>query len=316
MSTGIRHSGVSLKLVAARAAVAVGLSGFLLATGAPALAWQLLALLVAMLTTGLLHGSVDQLVAQKLFRAEGLRFYVPYLAVGGLTALLWMLSGPLALAVFLALSVWHFGEGDLRDHVPHLRHRTFASITRGLIVVGTLFTAWPEEVASLLGAGIWDVPDMQRSFWVPVTLCAVHIATVAGSCRQWRGSLEVAAIDAIGLATWLWCAPPILAFAGYFAAWHSLAHIDTLQKRLVGRSLLYHALPLTLVATAGAGLALVAVSHWMTDQPVAAVVLPVLAALASPHILMVEAWRWRDPADLAPGPLAPESSGRGPEHVL
>ena len=72
----------------------------------------------------------------------------------------------------------------------------------------------------------------------------------------------------------------------------------------------------TLATALVAALALVAVSHWITDQPVAAVVLPVLAALASPHILMVEAWRWRDPADLAPGPLAPESSGRGPEHVL
>lgn len=302
MTDAVRHSGVSLHTVAVRAAIAVGLSSFLLATGTPSVAWQLLALLVAMLTTGLLHGSVDQVVASRLFRTEGFRFYGPYLAVVALTGLLWFLSAPLALAVFLALSVWHFGEGDLRDHVPHLRGQAAASVTRGLIVVGTLFSAWPGEVASLLGPEIWDLPPMQRSIWVPITLCAVHIATVAGSCRQWRGSLEVAAVDAVGLAAWLWCAPPILAFAGYFAAWHSVAHIDTLQKRLVGGSLLHHALPLTLIAAAGSGIALVSVSQWHGDQPVAAVVLPVLAALASPHILMVEAWRRRDPAALAPRP--------------
>lgn len=296
----VRHGGVSLSTVSGRVALAVGTSAALLAAGPPSLAWQLLALLVAMLTTGLSHGAVDHLVASRYLRAEGVRFYVPYLAVSAVTAALWWMSGPIALAVFLAMSVWHFGEGDLRDQGIHVHNRAMVSITRGVLIVGTLFTAWPDDVLALLGTDLWLVPTIERSVWIPFTLYAVHLGTLAGSSRGWRGGLETAALDAAGLAIWLWCAPPILAFAGYFGAWHSLAHIDTLKKRLVGRSMLYHALPLTLIATAGSGLALVAVGHWFDDRPVAAVVLPVLAALATPHILMVEAWRLKDPADLAP----------------
>jgi len=296
-----RHGGLSAAVVGVRSALALGATSLLFTVGPPSLAWQLVALLVAMLTTGLSHGAVDHLVASRFFRAEGLRFYGPYLAVSGMTALTWVWSPPLALALFLALSIWHFGEGDLRDHAPHLQGRVGASVTRGLIVVGTLFTAWPDDVAGLLGPDLWQVPALERSVWIPAGLCALHLATLAGSTRRWRGSLELAALDAVVLAIWLWTAPPILAFAGYFGAWHSMAHIDTLQKRLVGRSLLYHAMPLTLLALAGSGLALVAVDWWLGERPIAGVLLPVLAALATPHVIVVEAWRRRDVGDLAPG---------------
>ena len=144
------HSGLSSKVVASRAALAVAASTLLYTMGPPSLAWQLIALIVAMTTTGLSHGAVDHLVASKCFQVRGVWFYLPYLAVSAATALVWVVSPPVALALFLAISVWHFGEGDLRDHAPDLEHRAVASLTRGLIVVGVLFTAWPVEVAGLL----------------------------------------------------------------------------------------------------------------------------------------------------------------------
>ncbi|MBO85520.1 MAG: hypothetical protein CL927_09185, partial [Deltaproteobacteria bacterium] len=229
MAVEAQHSGLSSRVVASRAAVTVAASMLLYTMGPPSIAWQLIALLVAMATTGLSHGAVDHLVASRCFRVQGVWFYLPYLAVSAVTAMIWLGSPPLALAVFLAISVWHFGEGDLRDHAPNLERRAMASLTRGLIVVGVLFTAWPDEVAGLLGPDLWRMPAFERTPWIPLVLCGAHVLSLVVSTRRWRASLELAVYDALVLALWLWVAPPILAFAGYFAVWHSMAHIDTLQ---------------------------------------------------------------------------------------
>ena len=88
--------------------VATLFASSLTSSGAPAI--LLLAVTAAL---GAPHGALDLVLAYQagLFDSyrKTLAFFVTYLALAGLTALLWVTTPALALSAFLALSAWHFG---------------------------------------------------------------------------------------------------------------------------------------------------------------------------------------------------------------
>lgn len=281
---------------------ALGAIAWCAAIGAPPESLQLVLLALAGLTVGLPHGAVDHHVADRL-GVRGLAFYGPYLAIAAGVGLAWWGFPALSFGGFLLLSAWHFGEGDLR-HLALERLDTAVRWTRGLLVVGTLFLAQPSAVADLLGPGLAATVPSVDPVWAILWLLGAHAVVLAVALESQPRAFEAALLDAAVVTAWLAVAPPLLAFAGYFGVWHSLAHIRTLRLEAVGRPLWWSALPLTVAAAVGGGAGLAAVHLADPTAPVAAVVLPVVAALATPHVVWVERWRQAHPQRLVQAPVS------------
>jgi len=280
------------RLVAVGGAVALAVS-----SAPPSLAGQLTLLTMGSAVVGLPHGAIDHDVAARAGSVTGPSFYAAYLATVAAVGVAWWLSPSVMFLAFLVASAWHFGEGDLR-HLPAAGTR--ARATRGVLVVGVLFCARPDAVAGLLGPELAAL--MPPPAWtgpIAASLLALHIAMLLVTSGIRRRRRVGAAADALGVTLWLWNAPPILAFAGYFCLWHSLAHVRTLTREGIGSQLFPRALPLTLAASVGLALGLYVLLRSVPEGAVASALLPVIAALATPHMVLVEVWRRRMGSGLA-----------------
>jgi Brp/Blh family beta-carotene 15,15'-monooxygenase len=236
------------------------------------LGWQLVVAAAGVALLGLPHGAVDHVVARHAFGPTlgaiwPLPFAGGYLALAALVVALWVAVPMAALAGFLALSVWHFGEEDaalasllpprwaaaeagLRGLLPILLPIAFRPEETGLLFAWLLLGPSPEAVGSTLSAA--------QVATLPAALGLVAgLGIAAATRRRWPIALEVGLLSA-GFAA----LPPLLAFTLYFCVWHAPRHtlraVADLYPGRLGAGLAgfaRDAASLTLVTLAMAGVA-------------------------------------------------------------
>ncbi len=278
------------------------------------------------LLAGLPHGAVDHLVPSWARHRRVLPVPVGRLVAGYLLAAAVMLAvlrlSPLpGLLLFLLLSVAHFGLGEVS--YAALRGAPTATGTRAGTGAGQTGAAsrllravavlawggttvllplvrWPAQVGPVLdalapGAGHLLSPGARGVILLVVLAAAAITCAVAVSSGRYRSAAELGLLVAVFLLV-----PPLVAFAAYFGAWHSVRHImrmlavdpanaaDLLKGRAarpLRRFARKAALP-TAFALATL-VALVAVTHG--HQAFLAADFALLGALTAPHMLTV-AW--------------------------
>ena len=304
------------------------------------------------LLLGLPHGAVDHLVPAWV-RARRTPLWGTLVLLAGYVAAAAVMFGLLqryplpALLVFLIASGLHFGTGEVQYDRLRRPVASSAVITpvragggRGRTVAGTAMPAaavpaavvpvlawggasvllplacWPSQVAPVLEAlapgspALLLAPGPRHAATVVVLLAAAWTVARAAWRRRYRPALELTLLVTVFLLV-----PPLVAFAGYFGAWHSTRHIVRLLAadpantaelsagRLAG--------PLRRFArsaawpTAAALLALIALltaTHGTRSLLTADLTL--LASLTAPHLLLV-AWVDRQPARLVAAGLSP-----------
>ncbi|NEK56945.1 beta-carotene 15,15'-dioxygenase, Brp/Blh family [Geodermatophilus sabuli] len=279
------------------------------------------AVLLAGLLLGLPHGAVDHLLpARRLglgpVQLAALAGGYAALAVLAYLAFRWA-PGP-GLAVFVALSVWHFGSGEtavahLRAGVPVRRRAAAALVVGAVVLVVPLARPFP-DAAAVVGRVVPDragAAPLLPGWTVPAVIGA---AALLGAALLARRRLMEAGELAL-LTTVVLVLPPPAALGVYFGAWHSTRHVarvvaedprnaaDLAAGRAgppLGRFARAAALP---TAVAGSALALLAAAG--DDRlDVVAALLPVLAALTVPHALVV-GW-----LDRVQGPRAGQAGSR------
>lgn len=285
-----RRLALSLTLIVASAS-ALGLPMERVAPAALALA----------LVSGIPHGAYD---LEFLF-ARGLRHACPllvmYAGVVAVICLTWTEHAPLFSAAFFAVSVWHFGEGDLRGLLG-LRPTPLAILSRGLAVVGVPILAdWGATrplVEALTGVSFLPLVSIEQAAVIAGVLAVQHIVVLALSSVRPRELWESSA-----LMTMLLLAPGLLGFAVYFGGWHAPSHILAVRGRRQSRGVLGRSYPRGLelvvglagVAIVGLGWALASTDGgWSHSDVLASAIVP-LAALTLPHALIVECWLGRLP---------------------
>ncbi len=216
---------------------------------------------------GLPHGAVDHLVPSRLgadgplpvdrTRTGAAVVGAIYLVLGGGYALGWLAAPRLAALGFIALTWFHWGQGDVwvlrrllaADHLRSRAVRWGTLLVRGGLPMLVPLLAFPGRYRAVLSAWValfgvelalpWlFAPETRAAMGAGFALLSLGTLAagrlVAGDAgrRRWR-------VDAaeVGLL-WAYFAvvPPLVAVGLYFTCWHALRHIARLLLLAPGRA--------------------------------------------------------------------------------
>lgn len=203
---------------------------------------------------GLPHGALDHLVPARLAgRRATVATIVPvvglYLVLGVAVAVLWAVQPTIAFAFFIALTWFHWGQGDAFAAAQRTGDRRGWPLAigfpllRGALPMVVPLIAFPETYAAVLGATTrafgGAAPEgvlapgirfaLSGGLVVLVVIVTILDARVRrgrpGARKAWLGDLGEVVLLMFFFAT----VPPVLAVGLYFALWHSLRHIVRLS---------------------------------------------------------------------------------------
>jgi len=248
---------------------------------------QLILLAAMVVVFGLPHGALDPWLAKRAGLARTTRevvvFNVGYLGVAALVVLIWMWLPVFSLAVFLAISAWHF-SGDWASDLSRLP-RVAAGLLLLLLPIGLHTENVAMLFAHLSGAG---GVQLAHALALPAWFLTAGIGLLVALAlrqRRWQAALEF-----VSLLVLAFIAEPLVYFALYFCALHSLRHLAGLFREAppTERPSLWR---MTVVYTM-ATVALAGVLWWLwSDLPSDTLVLKLvfigLAAVTVPHMMLM-----------------------------
>ena len=224
----------------------------------------------ALILLGIPHGASDYLVFRLFSKAESSsrikwQFYGLYAAIMAIYGLLWLWQPPLAFALFIGVSIYHFGQSNW--HTLPFRNAIEARLI--YMLWGGFVLAFPilihHEEAAVIVQQITGSTYLLDSNLRQALLFLSLFGNLIVVCHlNERGILSDAAlgrelINLLLLAALFAFTPLLIGFAVYFVVWHSLA--ATLDQIGIFRQLYRGAyssgmywrqvIPMSLVALAG-----------------------------------------------------------------
>jgi Brp/Blh family beta-carotene 15,15'-monooxygenase len=227
----VSNATIVLNVGLIAAGVAVALSVLTRTTAASTEIGPLpIALALIALVIGIPHGAVDNLtITRQLTTYQRIAGALVYLAVAAIAALAIITWPGWAFVAVLAMTVWHFGTGDVEatrelQNLPPLHgwFRIPYAIALGSAPVLLPLTS-PAAIATLTAIE----PRLTTVLSEPVIVGArIGVLTLIVVCLLWliqRGDIR-GAIELFALAVLGYVASPLVAFAVYFGFWHALRH--------------------------------------------------------------------------------------------
>lgn len=266
---------------------------------------------------GVPHGGMDHLMAMRLAGRSQFVVVAVYAAMAALTWAVLQWGGPAALLLVVMLSAAHFGLGELEVTAELTGWRPRLPVSAAIVIAGAGALLLPlarsggqfDTVAAAVSPGLAQLIGMApvRTAVLVVWIVAAVVAVAAAlSAREPSCALDVLLIAGLGLL-----APPLVAFAVWFGAWHSVRHCARMvgqepgcaallsqgQTRAAWMRLARLAAPMSAAAVVGV-LALAWFTATASDTTAAvAGMLRLLLALTVPHMVVV--W-WLDRRSASP----------------
>lgn len=199
-----------------------------------------IAIALLALVVGIPHGAVDNLtLTRALSTRERLLGAAAYVAVAALAALAIIAWPGIAFVAVLAMTVWHFGTGDVEatrelQDLPPISGlpRIGYALALGSAPVLLPLTS-PAAVSTLTAIEPRLATVMTPEVLVGTRITVLSLVVV---CLLWliqrgdiRGAIELAALAVLG-----YVASPLVAFAVYFGFWHALRHTARLAQVTYG----------------------------------------------------------------------------------
>lgn len=271
---------------------------------------------------GLPHGAADWWIMQMAVGARWNAWKTRALlaSVYGLASLatlgFWFWQPGIALAGFLALTVWHFGSAEasvlLPDKTPfHDPVWWLFGVGRGLLVIFTSLAFWPAQAARVLlpfvalghgavlvVAGLLGLARYLLWLGAALQTAGLCLEIRLRSSRREQRTLALEGLETGVLLLLFRVAPPLLSFACYWVAFHAWRHLLRTEWTLHPAPLLplwralvdFHrrTLPLTLLSLLGLGVIFLvwpALRHGSAQMITAYLIL--LSALTVPHAIVI-----------------------------
>ena len=235
---------------------------------------QVTLLLIVLFVLGIPHGALDFFIDKKIQNTQGMRhtlvFFGKYFSNMAIYAFIWYYLPTLAILIFIALTAYHFGEIDWIGKAENKLHQLMYFLL-GLSWILFLLSKNIHsaiEIFMLLGQSKIEAEKFYAiaKTIFPITqasLIIIHIILFFSwkffftkPINFFYAVIQIGCLNIINLALPLW-----LCFAFYFGIWHSILSFDKIrqefdiQNTIKGwLSLLYMALPYSLLAWIGIGL--------------------------------------------------------------
>ena len=260
--------------------------------------------LLAVVFIGLPHGAMDGALAIHLGwmnrPIKAVIFLLAYVGLAALVVSMWLIVPTAGFLMFLAISLFHFGRGDI---VPRAKDHQLAEVLmRGGLVLAGISLFHRSEVDSifevLIGSNTRIVWFFLQAVGV-LTLVLIPYVIISKSQQE----RTAASVEVIGLLALFAIAPPLLGFAIYFCGVHSVRHFkhmgtmlkSTLQQFQVTRttvvfSFMTWAVGLLVLANQSSSIGL--------EPALLQVIFIGLAALTVPHMILVDGIVKHEPPSL------------------
>jgi len=276
--------------------------------------YRYLPFLVSIVVFGLPHGALDHLVPARLrdeppdLRSVG-RVIAVYTIPVVAYAAVWFVLPAVAFAFFIALTLYHWGQGDLHASLAFLRTnaesragRAATLVARGSLPMLAPLVFFPGEYEEVADAviGVFDTRGASSVAFAfeptfGVAVLAFLFAACAATVYFSRSAFEAGELLLLGV--YFATVPPVLAIGFYFCFWHSTRHIarllalDPVASEHVESGdatgvfvrFVHDATPLTVAALVLFGGLWYVASPPLTLEGFFAVYLVLLAALTLPH---------------------------------
>ena len=200
---------------------------------------------VGLLSVGLPHGAIDHLLLTGLYHGKiNYQFILRYIALFFAYFILWILLPNLAMLIFIAYSIWHFGQCDMQEwnlqKSNYLKIICWGTLLFGIILLGHLNET--NSIIINLGVSPLIIPKSISNKIGPILAVVGLIWSLLE--RKMAMTYSILMLS-IGLLL-----PILTSFAVYFIAQHSLYGWIHLKKGLNTNNLTLYkkAFPFTLGA--------------------------------------------------------------------
>lgn len=301
----MRHSDRRLNLITAFTSLVFILAALLFPSGLESAALWIVVLSV--LVIGIPHGAIDHIMAAELYSLnqtlkDHLLFYASYLLVMIVIGALWIFLPEAGMALFLAISIYHFGQADMEDFLGerHPVNRVFY-LSRGVLIIGLIVFSEPLTTYPIM-ADAMRIETMVFSDFMPSANASLWtvggVYTLASLYGIISGRIDNPInfiVDSLLLTLFLLITGPLIGFAIYFALWHSAGHINEMREffKNRGKSLSVaefykKAAPFTLVSILGMILLLIINVQINLENQFLSLMFILISVLTLPHMLIVE----------------------------
>lgn len=263
--------------------------------------------------TGIPHGAVDHIVAADVYKldqsfGDQLRFYLTYLITMVLLGLVWVISAPVGFLIFIVISVYHFGQGDLAYFATLLPKWQQVALyaSRGLFLITLPIALHLEITAPIINsaAGI-DLMQFrmfsEHAFLTASIVTAIHVLVLLGvwmlrdnsSSQPPYLAKECISIGILGLL--FVYAHPLVGFGVYFGLWHGLNHFFELKEHLSSGEEKYtiaqiysKTIPFTLLSFVGLALLWFLSGAFGLQNRMISLLFILISVLTLPHMLLID----------------------------
>lgn len=299
----MRHQSASLNA----AAIIVSIICIIAALIAPdftnsAAPWMVL---VSVFLIGIPHGAIDHIMAAELYGLnqslkDHLLFYGSYLFIMFLVAALWYIFPAGGMILFLAISIYHFGQADMEDFMIRKPFNWFWHLSRGTFIIGLIIFSNPEVTYPIIAEAVRidltafysAMPDAANSIIILIT---VYIASIIAGISLKR--IDRAAnlfLDSALIALLIMITGPLIGFAVYFALWHSAGHVREMREFFSSRdkslslgNFYLKSAPFTIVSILGLAL-LAGINNALgLDEQFLTLMFILISVLTLPHMVIV-----------------------------
>lgn len=255
---------------------------------------------------GIPHGAIDHIMASEIFGLnrtlkDHLLFYASYLLIMLLVAALWVFIPIAGMALFLIISIYHFGQADMEDFMKPYPLSWVWHLNRGVLIIGLIIFS-DTSVTYPIMAEAMQIDTDSFSAWMPDS--AISIIVLIGTYVSLSILAEIMGLlkrsiahfaDSLLLIALLLITGPLIGFALYFALWHSAGHIREMReffeqkkKSLSLGEFYLKALPFTLVSLFGLALLIGINQAFGFEEQFLSLMFILISVLTLPHMFIVD----------------------------
>lgn len=270
-----------------------------------AVPWFLFASVVIL---GIPHGAIDHIIAADIYGFKNrlrdhLIFYSSYLLVMLAVGLLWFFAPAAGMIFFLLISVYHFGQSDAVALLyTNSRWITWFTWIRGGTIIGLIIFVYPEVALPIIETAIRREPDwfdvFYRSSYI-ISGSIVFVYMIFILLVGMYADLKIKRIqfftDSAVLILLFLFTHPLIAFAIYFALWHSAGHVQEMisffakKGRVISVPKFYKlAIPFTGVSLLGLLLLFYIYRSFSFEDEMVSLLFILISVLTLPHMLVVD----------------------------